>query len=336
MTHEEIYKLYRKTEYDSPKLLKVLADVCSITVEDLKQIIKDGDEISEMEKESRRGTRWTDEQHAIYDRMTAENAKPAVIAEAMGLPVKAVRAKRSNNKAKLNSIHKLSEKELDGISEEYGATFSKPATINKEFDELFDSNDTYADCAPDIDTGEDISDINAKIADLCETPDPITELKYGVDFGSKSEDRTVYTPTKVDPPKPDYTESLLETLREAIEFREPVYFACEPQEPPKPAEGSLHRAAAEHAKAVKAANEIFPRDTPAKPTPKQRTIFDEAHKMLWNLESSLKRISTIPDAIELKIDLKHIRTEATYHGHTITGYNIENPLAGTAIPTSGE
>lgn len=51
--------------------------------------------------------------------------------------------------------------------------------------------------------------VNQQIANLCELPEPPK-------------------------PKPDYTESLLETLREAIEFRETVYF-CEPlQAEPKP------------------------------------------------------------------------------------------------------
>lgn len=305
MTPEEIYKLYRKTEYDSPKLLKVLADVCSITVENLKQIIKDGDE-----KSMPKGTRWTDEQHAIYDRMTAENAKAADIAEAMGVPVKAVHSRRSNDKAKLNSIH-----EPQG----------KPATINKEFDDLFDSNTTYTDCAPDIDTGEDVSEINAKIADPCELPDPMHERTDETpNLPSYCEkclykDETAYS----DPcyrcsaasefvPKPlkhDYTESLLETLREAIEFRDVFYFNCDEPDPPKPSQI---------------------------PVLKQRTVFDEAHATLWSLESMAKRNGIPTEILVIRINERIIAEASDESGYDAVSINKKNPLAGTAIPTSGE
>ncbi|MHB1152070.1 MAG: hypothetical protein ACYCWE_09765 [Eubacteriales bacterium] len=291
MTHEEIYKLYRKTEYDSPKLLKVLADVCSITVTELNQIIKDGDE-----KSMPKGTRWTDEQHDIYEHMTSENAKPADIAAAMGVPIKAIHSKRSNDKAKLNSIHEPKE---------------KPATVNKDFDDLFNSNDTYADCAPDIDTGEDISEINEKIRDLCELPDPPK-------------------------PKPDYTESLIETLREESESYHEHWL-------------KLNEILLEQEKTIRDQDEVISRqnelvillsEEPSKPkpspTPKQRTVFDEAHAALWSLESMAKRNGIPTDIIVIRINERIIAEASDGAGYDAVSINKKNPLAGTAIPTSGE
>ncbi len=278
MTHEEIYKLYRKTDYDKPKLLKVLADACSITIAELNQIIKDGDE-----KSMPKGARWTDEQHDIYNRMTAENAKPANIAEAMGLPVKAVRAKRSNDKAKLNSIHEPK---------------GKPATVNKDFDELFDSNDPYYDCAPDIDTGEDISEINAKIADLCETPDP--------------------------KPKPDYTESLIETLRESIETLKADF--AEIDDKNMDLEFELRDLKSDPPK---------PKPKPS-PVPRQWTIFSEAHAMLWGIEADAKRMGMTTTHINLDANIDKIHVRAWDDNENESYLGKKNPLAGTAIPTSGE
>lgn len=151
MTHEEIYKLYRRADYDSPKLLKVLADVCSITVTELKNIIKTEDEKSEMEK-----LKWTSKMDAELLAKSNAGATNAQLATEYD-------STYANIAWRVNMLRKKSGQK-------------KPATVNKDFDEQFDSSTTYTDCAPenisDIDTGEDVSGINAKIRELCETPDP--------------------------------------------------------------------------------------------------------------------------------------------------------------------
>lgn len=72
-----------------------------------------------------------------------------------------------------------------------------------------DKRDILCRSCNDFNGWKPIKIINKQIAKLCETPEPKK-------------------------PKPDYTESLIETLREAIEFREIYYFMpIDEPEPPK-------------------------------------------------------------------------------------------------------
>lgn len=90
------------------------------------------------------------------------------------------------------------------------------------------------------------TDTDAKIAEICEIPDP---------------------PKK----KIDYTDSLLETLREAIELHEPVYFVTDSQEPPKP-------------------------------EPKPRALFTELHSVLYTAEATAKRNGMTATRLSVDVD----------------------------------
>ena len=213
----------------------------------------------------------------------------------------------------------------------------KPATINEDFEKEFprspiDTNATYADCAPDEPQApETVKNLNAKIRDLCETPDPITTLQYGIDFGSKSGDRTVCTPIKVETPKPDYTESLIETLREELEDNHVHWL-------------KLNEILSEQEKTIYDQDDVIVKqnkliimgEPKPVPVPKQRTVFDEAHAALWSLESSAKRNGVTPVDIIIKIDPKRIIAETGSLEYGMISINKKNPLSGTAIPKSGE
>lgn len=123
-------------------------------------------------------------------------------------------------------------------------------------------------------------DVNAIIAEFCGTPDPPE-------------------------PQPDYTDSLLETLREAEEFRETFYFGD--PEPPK-----------------------------SQQPVKVKTIFDEAHRMLWNLEASVKRNGNTTTRLDIKGDAEMICAK-TWDEDGNQVYLVKKiPLTGTAIPASGD
>jgi len=143
MTNNEIRRLYHRADYDKPKLLQVLADLAEIATDELKIIIKDGDE---------KMAKWDNTQTEKYKQLTAEGKSAEEIAVALGVSKQAVYDQRNREKKKTN------------IS-------------------LFTKDEIKHD-----------SEINKKIAELCETPTPKKE-------------------------KADYSESLIETLREEIESK---------------------------------------------------------------------------------------------------------------------
>ncbi len=250
MIHDDIRTLYHNADYSKPKLLQVLADVAGITMDELKQIIKEGDE-NIMPK----GTRWTPEQHQIYNRMTAENAKACDIAKAMGVPAKAVYAKQY-------------AKGKQG----------KPATINEDFDAEFPVNDKYADCDVKF-------PINAKIAQLCELPDPIHA-------------------------KADYTESLLETLRETIEDLEKVNYIK------GQAIIETNQVIHDQYHTIEKLNETIckyqhKKPASAAPSPaKPRTIFDIVQKAGRNLKQTTAKSNITPEWVTIEIDSSRITATA--------------------------
>lgn len=309
-----IYHMYYNTECNNPMKRQMLAIFYDITETELNQIIK-------TEDEKQMKLKWTDEKNT--ELLSLFN---------MGNNIKQLAATYGttphNIENRISILRKAQKPE------------GKPATINEDFEKEFprspiDSNDSYADCAPenisDIDTGEDVSGINAKIRDLCETPDPITTLQYGIDFGSKSGERTVCTPIKVETPKPDYTESLIETLREELEDNHVHWL-------------KLNEILSEQEKTIYDQDDVIVKqnkliimgEPKPVPVPKQRTVFDEAHAALWSLESSAKRNGVTPVDIIIKIDPKRIIAETGSLEYGMISINKKNPLSGTAIPTSGE
>lgn len=242
---------------------------------------------------------WTDSQKAIYTNLNGTDKSAAEIAEAVGVTVSAIYNKRNADKIKSDPLNKpvkpVSEPTLPETVDP-DSTSAVGETIEDEpvsGDEVGLNDNACNKCVFETKSlyiepcklcyrnshfkPKSIPAVNTKIRDLCETPDP--------------------------KPKPDYTESLLETLREAIEFRDAVYF-CEPiQAEPKPV-------------------------TPVK----VRTVFDEAHRVLWDMESMARKNSVATDIIRLNICGDRITAEAAKYGEydNVSINKKYQPAAGTA------
>jgi hypothetical protein len=171
MTTAEILRLYKRADYDEPKLLQVLADVCGVTMDELKKIIEEKVEMAP------KGTRWTNEQRETYRRMTAEGKSDSEVATAIGVDVGAIRSKRYNDKKYGKAPAPL-----------HVGTIPIQTTIDTGTDSEFDRKDCEYETPesandlpeplniPDIDIGENITDINKAIEDLCETPEPLNPV----------------------------------------------------------------------------------------------------------------------------------------------------------------
>lgn len=251
-----VYRTYYHTACNNPVKRKMLAQFYDITVTELKKIIKTEDEKAMKLK-------WTDEKNTeLLANASLPGATKETLAEMYGTTAHNIENRLSILRKAQTPVSDRTPLEVVDPVNTYGDvepqqdTPVKAATINEEFEALFP-----IPAKPEV---------NKQIANLCETPDPkpIMKLEHFVPLD----------------PKPDYTESLLETLREAEEFREPVYFAC--NESPK-----------------------------LSPVPKLRTIFDEAHRALWGLEALAKRSGIETSIITLKADERIIADASSFDGY---------------------
>lgn len=243
----DIYRTYYRTACNNPVKQHMLAQFYDITLTELKQIIKTEDE-KQMHK------KWTDEMNAeLLANASLPGATNQSLAEMYGTSVANIAWRVSMlRKASNTTVNEPTPLEvIDPV-----ATYGDTEPIQDEPVKGLYTKEAYDELHPI--TATPIPAVNQQIAKLCETPEP-----------SK--------------PKPDYTESPLETLREAEEFREPVYFAC--NESPK-----------------------------LSPVPKQRTVFDEAHRALWDLEALAKRSGIETSIITLKADERIIADASDFMG----------------------
>jgi hypothetical protein len=148
----EIYRIYHKTNCDSPAKERLFADYNGIKIKDLKNIITEEEEKAMLKK-------WTDEEN---QRLLAEapGASMQRLAEAFGTSV-------GNITWRLNMLRKKQKEE----------PARKAATINEAFDAEFpkapiEANAVYAECAPEEEPAAPPETVNARIAKLCELPDP--------------------------------------------------------------------------------------------------------------------------------------------------------------------
>ncbi len=149
----EIYHLYHKTICDSPAKQRILSAYYGITIDDLKNIIS-----SEEEKAMKK--QWTDEENtSLLGAASLPGATMQSLAESFGTSV-------GNIAWRLNMLRKKGTEPA-----------RKAAVINEAFDAEFpkapiEAQETYAECAPEEEPAALSATVNAKIAKLCELPDP--------------------------------------------------------------------------------------------------------------------------------------------------------------------
>lgn len=287
--NENIYRTYYKTTCDNPTKKQMLAQFYDISVSELNKIIKTEDEKMAYRK-------WTDADNEQLLSLADIGKTKEELAVMFGTSPHNI----ENRILKLRKAQKPTSDPTPNEIVDPVATYGdteliqeepvKAATINEEFEALFP---IPAKPAPGV---------NAKIRELCETPEPPK-------------------------PKPDFTESLIETLREHLEDNNTTI-------------NRLYHDFAEiddkNMDLDFELRDLRPDKPKVKSALKQRTVFDEAHAVLWSLESFAKKNNVLPIDIVLKINSQRIIAETGSLEYGMISINKKNPLAGTAIPTSGE
>lgn len=149
----EIYRLYHKTGCDSPAKERLFADFYGITISTLKNIITEEEEKAMIKQ-------WTEDMNReLLGAASLPGATMQSLAESFGTSV-------GNISWRLSMLRKKGAEPA-----------RKAATINEDFDAQFpkapiEASAVYAECAPEEEPAALPETVNAKIAKLCELPDP--------------------------------------------------------------------------------------------------------------------------------------------------------------------
>ena len=303
----EIYRTYYHTNCDTDVKRQMLAKFYGITVSELNQIII-------MEDEKLMYIKWTDKKNAeLLANASLPGATKETLATTYGTTARNIE----------NRILKLRKAQTP---------VSDPTPL-----EVLDPVNTYSDCAPDdtLPRTPIINDVdpnnppypvdyapptalrmdpdkavNVKIGQLCETPEPQH--------------------------KPDYTESLLETLRESIEVERAAsninyYKSVDTEEKLSDAEmeiRDLRMTVDQQAKTIdmlKSAGTST--DTLAK---SNQSIYDRAHTIISIIEVMAEQQEIDVSRIRLMVDTTEIDASVSNARGECVGWHKNNQPTGSA------